>query len=169
MTVFPRVLAIALLIPAMITVLPVHLFSEPVTSVPTQNSIVIQADQMEASRSLSQVTFTGNVIVRDGTSTLFSESLQVTYTDQKQISTITAAGSLRIVQGERIAYADRGIYNAQTRQAVLSGNARVDDGANVVSGDQITLLLEQEMTIIDSGVNQRVRAVIPTRTPESAQ
>ena len=73
---------------------------------------------------------------------------------------------MRVLQLDRIATAEKAIFYQLEEKLVLSGNAEVTQGKNKISGDEITLFVQENRTLIKSSEKQRVKAVI---MPEAKQ
>ena len=85
----------------------------------------------------------------------------VSYSDEGgDISRAELFGNVSIIQGERRAQADHGIYDARNSRIELDGNPKVFQGSDTVSGKSITYYLDQEKSEVTSGADIRVEAVI---------
>jgi lipopolysaccharide export system protein LptA len=78
----------------------------------------------------------------------------------QEIDRVECEGAVKIQQGERMAVADRALYLAKAlpRRLVLTGEARVWQGANSITGHQITYYLDENRSLVDSQGSRRVRA-----------
>ncbi|MDH3394247.1 MAG: hypothetical protein OEL66_09570, partial [Desulfobulbaceae bacterium] len=61
---------------------------------------------------------------------------------------------------DRTATADRAIYRQQVGTMELIGNATVHQGQNKVTGDEITVYLQEDRSVVKSHDNGRVRAIL---------
>lgn len=86
-----------------------------------------------------QAVFEERVVVLDPSMKLESDKLWVLM-DQKsqQISTAKAVGSVKITEKDRVATGDQAEYNAREGKLVLTGNAMVQRGKEVLRGTKIT-------------------------------
>ncbi|MEA3362726.1 MAG: lipopolysaccharide transport periplasmic protein LptA [Thermodesulfobacteriota bacterium] len=129
--------------------------------------IEITSQKLEMLQQQRQSTFTGDVVAKQGDMTLFAEKLIVFFhKDQDQVERLEAIGSVRALQLDRIATAEKAVFYQVEEKLVLSGNAEVTQGKNKISGDEITLYLQDNRTLINSSENNRVKAVI---VPEKKQ
>ncbi|MCD6580326.1 MAG: lipopolysaccharide transport periplasmic protein LptA [Desulfuromusa sp.] len=129
--------------------------------------IEITAQQLEVLQQQRQSIFTGDVVAKQGEMTLYAEKLIVfLQQDQDQIERLEAIGGVRVLQLDRIATAEKAVFYQVEERLVLSGNAEVTQGQNEISGDEITLYLKENRSLVQSSENGRVKAVI---IPEKKQ
>lgn len=130
---------------------------------PSRNKepIKIKSDQLLTDNNLKVATFTGNVAARQGDITIYSDKMVIKYSDdQGGISTAEVFGNVRIIQGERRAQSDHGIYDAQQALITLDGNPKVFQNSDTISGKTIKYYLDQDKSEVTSDANSRVEAVI---------
>jgi lipopolysaccharide export system protein LptA len=85
----------------------------------------------------------------------------INYADNEgRISTTEVFGNVRIIQGERRAQAEHGIYDAKLATITLDGNPKVFQNSDTISGKIITYFLDQDKSEVTSGSGSRVEAVI---------
>lgn len=138
------------------------LFAE--TKLPASRSnepVKIKSDQLVTDNARKMATFTGNVAARQGDLTIYSDKMVISYSDAEGgISSSEVTGNVRIIQGERRAQADHGVYDAKRGTIVLDGNPKVFQNSDMVSGKVITYYLDQEKSEVTSGQGSRVEAII---------
>ena len=80
----------------------------------------------------------------------------------RQIDKITAKGNVEIVQGDWVATGDSMDFNADKRIVILSGNAKAWQEQNMVSGEKITLYLNEGKSVVErsNSEGERVKAFI---------
>jgi lipopolysaccharide export system protein LptA len=126
-----------------------------------EEPIKILSDKLHTDSSRKVATFTGNVAARQGDLTIFADRLVISYSEESgDISRAEVFGNVRIVQGERRAQADHGVYDAKNSRIELDGNPKVFQGSDTISGRNITYYLDQEKSEVTSGIDSRVEAVI---------
>jgi lipopolysaccharide export system protein LptA len=78
----------------------------------------------------------------------------------QEIYRVDCEGAVRIQQGDRLAVGQKALYLAKSepRRLILTGEARMWDGANSVTGHQVDYYLDQNRSQVESRDNQRVRA-----------
>jgi lipopolysaccharide export system protein LptA len=127
--------------------------------------VIIDANQMEAFRKESLVVFTGNVVARQNNSVQYADRMEV-YLDEKgdRVLRIVSTGNIRIVTRDcRTATAKRVEYYDAEQRVELLGTARVWEADNVVTGERITLFLNQERSIVQGSGPDRVKAIFHPR------
>jgi len=150
--------AILILFVLVFFVTPVSaLESEPVD----ESLIKVSAERMEANGLSHTVIFSGKVIARQSGMVMHSEKMTLFYHADRpaEIDRIEIEGGLRIVQGDRIASADRGVFRNQEGQVFLYGNAEVHQDGNRIAGDEVVYYLNESRSVIKSQPDSRVNAV----------
>ncbi len=106
--------------------------AEPKRTEITAGHLVFDYEKMQA-------VFEEKVVVLDPSMKLESDKLWVVM-DQasQQISTARAIGSVKITEKDRVATGDQAEYNAREGKLVLTGNAMVQRGKEVLRGTVIT-------------------------------
>lgn len=128
--------------------------------------VKIVSDRLEADDMARKVKFVGHVVVRRGDVTLYAQEVLVTYLQGKgDIEEIIASGEVRIIQNDRIATAARAILYQKDARIVLSGSARLLQGKDSIEGEEITVFINEEKSIIKAGQDGRVQAIFhPTES-----
>ena len=122
--------------------------------------IKIVSDRLEADDMARKVKFIGHVIVRRGDVTLYAHEVLVTYLQGKgDIEEIIASGEVRIIQNDRIATAARATLYQKEGKIVLTGSARLLQGKDSIEGEEITVLINEEKSIIKAQQGGRVQAI----------
>jgi lipopolysaccharide export system protein LptA len=123
--------------------------------------VTVDADRMERFGKESLVIFIGNVIARQSSSVQYADRMEV-YLDEKgdRILRAVSTGNVRIVTRDcKTGTAKRAEYHDLEQRIVLTGNARVWQDDNVVSGETITIFLSQDHSIVQGGKQERVKAI----------
>jgi lipopolysaccharide export system protein LptA len=123
--------------------------------------VTVDADKMERFGKEGLVVFTGNVVARQNNSVQYADRMEV-YLDEggDKILRTVSTGAVRIITSDcRTATAQRAEYYDLEQRVVLIGNARVWQEDNVVSGETITIFLSQDRSVVQSGRQERVKAV----------
>lgn len=124
--------------------------------------IEITSETMEADQSSGRVHFKGSVVAYQKPRTVYADSLILIFGGTKEervIERLDASGQVRVVEGERVATAERMTYLRAEEQMILSGTAEVQQGESRISGDEIILYLRENRSLVKSGKEGRVRAV----------
>jgi lipopolysaccharide export system protein LptA len=146
----------------------------------------IDSDSLELDYKGSLVTYRGHVEVMQGDVTLSSDRLSIRYdpsavkrtdssasaqpsipaagaatgNDANKIKEIVAEGNVRIRQGTRLAEGRRAVFDQAKQTVVLSDDAVLHDGPNQVAGERVIVYLQEERSVVESGSNTRVKAVL---------
>jgi lipopolysaccharide export system protein LptA len=122
--------------------------------------IDITAARLDVDEQSGKAVFSGQVVVKQGDMTVYAEKIVVYRAGtSEQIEKIEASGGVRVVQLDRVGTAQTASFFQQEEKLVLSGDARIQQGANLVSGDEIILFLRDNRSLVKSGEDGRVRAV----------
>lgn len=121
--------------------------------------VTVTSDRMEADQNEKIVVFKGNVVAVEDF-TLNSDVLFVYYDDNKEIRDIVAEGNVKIYQEDKTSTSDKATYNRKDRVIVLTGNPQVNQCEDIVKGDKITVYMDENKALVESGQGGRVRAVI---------
>ncbi len=126
--------------------------------------IEITADRLLADSTRETVTFEGNVRAVQGEVTLFSDRLFAEYSGTgRTIDKITAEGHVRVLHAGKEGRAERAVFYNQEQRIVLSGGATLSQGENSLAGDNVTIFLRENRSVVTGGTGGRVRAVIHPR------
>lgn len=126
---------------------------------PSRRQVTVTSDTMEARTSESRVVFRGNVAAVEDF-TLCSDELSILYDGNRDVSRIEATGNVRIFQDQKTSTAGKASYNRKDRIIVLTGDPQVAQCSDVIKGDRITVYLDDNNAVVESGGGKRVRAVI---------
>jgi lipopolysaccharide export system protein LptA len=172
-----------LLAAALVFVLPAHLQGQPRSGkAPVKSSrpadekstrpadamrapVTVDADHMEAFRKESLVIFSGSVVARQNDSVQYADRMEV-YLDEKgeRVVRTVSTGNIRIITSDcRTGTARRAEYYDDDQRVELIGSARVWEDDNVISGERITIFVNEDRSIVHGGKQERVKAVFYPR------
>ncbi|PLX86927.1 MAG: lipopolysaccharide transport periplasmic protein LptA [Desulfuromonas sp.] len=121
--------------------------------------IEISAQQLEVDQGSGHAIFRGQVVASRADLTLYADILIVSRQDGRdEIETIEARGGVRVVQQDRLGTAQSAFFNQREEVLILSGDAVLTQGDNRISGEKISLFLQENRSEVDGGTG-RVRAV----------
>jgi lipopolysaccharide export system protein LptA len=123
--------------------------------------VTVDADHMEAFRRESLVIFSGSVVARQNESVQYADRMEV-YLDEKgeRVVRTVSTGNIRIITSDcRTGTARRAEYYDEDHRVELIGNARVWEVDNVISGERITIFVNEDRSIVQGGKQERVKAV----------
>jgi lipopolysaccharide export system protein LptA len=134
--------------------------------------IVVTADTLEYDYKTNVVVYRGDVIATQGDTKVRSDTLTVTLAAQKdsdppetakksdqRLQEVVAVGHVRIDSGTRWATGGRAVFEQGARTLVLTENPVLHDGANEVSGDRVTVYLDENRSVVEGG-RRRVKATV---------
>ena len=148
--------------------------------------VQIEATTLEVRDKSKMATFSGNVQVTQGDTTMKCQSLVVFYGQEmgianstpgpspakttpgmpqgaQNIRRIEARGGVTVVTKDQNASGDIGIYDLKTKTITLSGNVTVTQGQNVMHGERVVVDMVTGNARVESGSGPntgRVRALI---------
>jgi lipopolysaccharide export system protein LptA len=157
---------------------------------PAAKPIYIEADRLESDQQQDVVVFTGRVQAKQDDVVIQADEMTVRYsaseaaaapgketgagngsdteagenTIARNISTILARGHVKIIKGDWHAVGDTMRYFADERKVELTGNAKAWQDQNTITGEHITLYLDEGRSVVErSGPKgERVKAFIYT-------
>jgi lipopolysaccharide export system protein LptA len=139
--------------------------ARPATGTTGKQPVTVDSDKMERFGKESLVIFTGNVVARQNSSVQYADRMEV-YLDEKgdRILRTVSTGNVRIITRDcRTGTARRAEYHDLEQRVVLSGNARVWQEDNVVSGETIVIYLAQDRSVAEAGAQERVKGIFYPR------
>ncbi len=137
--------------------------------------IQIVSDRLEAYSEKKMVVFSGNAVATQGDKSIHSERIILYYRkgapdnpDQAgklgqtagDLERVEAKGGVRVVQGDRIVTGEEAVFYEDQQKVVMTGNAVMLDGANVVRGQKIIVFLNEKRGVVEADANKRVTATI---------
>ncbi|HEU0265975.1 MAG TPA: lipopolysaccharide transport periplasmic protein LptA [Geobacterales bacterium] len=158
-----RLLVFILLVVAVVTPLfaegpvkPLQLSGEP---------IHIKSDSLFTDNQQRKAVFTGSVTARQGDLVIYATELVFYYAEEGgEVDRVEGAGDVRISQGGRLATADHALYLNHDGKIILTGNPKVRQGKDFVSGDTIIYSVADGHSEVDGGSETQVEAVIHPTT-----
>jgi lipopolysaccharide export system protein LptA len=151
--------------------------------------VQIEASRLEVRDKDKMATFTGNVKVVQGDTTLRCKTLVVFYEQQNkdgqqaqaaaqtmpaakpgpggssQISKLEASGGVTVVQKDQTATGDRALFDMKSNTVTLLGNVLVSQGPNVMRGEKLVVDLTTGVSRVDAGKGP-VRMLIQQGPPQ---
>lgn len=147
----------------------------------SRGPIAISSDRLETDDPKGVVTFIGAVVARQGEMTITCDLMKVFYLHQtpdpakgeakeaagqagsplggsdRQIDRVECEGSVKVVDGDRLAVGQKALYLAQAlpRRIILTGDARVWQGRDSLTGHQVTYMLDERRSLVESGPSSR--------------
>ncbi|MFN3658437.1 MAG: LptA/OstA family protein [Pseudolabrys sp.] len=136
----------------------------------------IEAATLEVRDKEKLATFSGNVRVKQGDTSMRSKSLLVFYEQpggakggktmpaaapgpggEQKIKRLEARGSVVVTQKDQTATGELGIFDMQTNTVTLTGNVVMTQGQNVLRGERLVVDLTSGVSRVESGKNGQGR------------
>lgn len=147
----------------------------------SRGPIAISSDRIEADDPGGVVNFIGAVVARQGEMTITCDLMKVYYLvkaadpakaeaaearaggaspfggSDRQIDRVECEGNVKVVDGDRLAVGKKALYLAQSlpRRIILTGDARVWQGRDSLTGHQVTYMLDERRSVVESGPSSR--------------
>ena len=132
--------------------------------------IDITSDTVEADQKTNRITFKGNVVAKQEDTTLYANTLTITYDpNTKKAKEIVAVGNVKVVQLDRRATGQKATFDQEKNKVVLDGEAVVREGANVIRGERITFYVDEERSVVEGGKGSRVSTSITPPPKEEGE
>jgi len=135
--------------------------------------IRIKSNKMIVLDKKNEVIFIGNVIAKQGNMTIEADSLTVVYqkgnsktnklnniTKTGKIKEILAKGKVKITNRGIIALSNYAIFIKSKNIIILKGKPMIIKNNNRITGDTITIYLNQNKSIVTASKGHRVEAII---------
>lgn len=120
-------------------------------SVESDKPVKIEADQLEVFDDKKMAVFSGNVMVRQGKTSMQTTELKVHYAgegsaiegdSQQRVSKLEATGKVVVKADGQTATGDWAIFEMASQQVTLGGAVILSQGKNVLRGTQLIVNLE---------------------------
>ena len=148
------------------------IYAAPLANSSANEPIHIEADRMESDQRQGSVLFAGNVEATQGDLIIRAEQMTVYYRKagattgpagsvSKSIENLKASGNVKIIKQDWLASGDRMEFETEGRKVVLTGNTKVWQGNNTVTGDKVTLYLDEGKSVVENqngSTDNRVKA-----------
>lgn len=155
---------------------PVAQGAEPNKKFPADNHpIEISADRLEAYDAKKVVLFSGNAVATQGDRVIKAEKIFLYYKKEEResgreslrdigktgdLEKIEAKGHVSVSQGDRLVTGEQAVYYQDSQKIVMTGNAVMQQGSNIVRGDKIEVFLNENRGVVEAAENKRVKATI---------
>jgi len=134
---------------------------EEATWVDQREPIDITSDQVETYTKENRVIFKGSVIARQRNIAIYADSIEAIMVNEgKGIERVIASGNVKVQQGLRVAHCQRAVFHNPEQKLFLTGDPKVWEGENVVSGEEIVFDIARNRVEVKGGVSQRGKAKV---------
>ncbi len=123
--------------------------------------INIKSNEMSADNKGKTAIFTGKVVAKQGDITIYADKLTISYGNEKgDVEKIEADGNVRIVHDSRMGIASHAVYDSKGGRIILTGDPKVMEGSNNITGNIITYYIDEEKSVVSGEGQTRVNATI---------
>ena len=135
--------------------------------------VYVDSVRQVAELNNNKLTFLDDVVIRQGTIEIHADKVEVIRHGDKGADEMIATGRpARFHQvldnGKPVdAQATRLSYKLKQRLVILSGNARIQQSDNEISGDQIRYDIQRQQMVAESSGNSRVKTIFLPEEMES--
>ena len=133
----------------------------PASLMRSDQPIQLKSDRLATDNADRRATFSGRVSAQQGDLTILCDELVVRYAEKgNDVTEVVASGNVRIMQGERTAFAGRAVYDNKGGVIRLEQNPRVQQGEDTIVGAVIAYYVNELKSVVSGAPGQRVEAVI---------
>ena len=130
-----------------------------------KDPVNITADKFVVDDVKRIATFTGQVVVKRKTLTVWAPKVVVEYGEAgpSSVKSFVASGGVRIKTPDRDATGDYAIYDPKAETLRITGNVMVVSEASTVGGPDLVIDLNSDTTVFQGSSNGRVTGVFTTQ------
>lgn len=124
----------------------------------TSAPVEVASDSLAVDQAEGTATFSGNVLVTQGTLRLAADRIRVVYAgeaDDGRIRELRAEGSVTLANGAEAAEAEAAVYDIDAGRVVMTGNVVLTQGQTALSSERLVLDLNSGTGSLEG----RVRSV----------
>lgn len=123
--------------------------------------IDITSDQVETYTKENRLIFRGSVIARQRDIAIYADSIEAIMVNEgKGIERVIASGNVKVQQGPRVANCQRAVFHNPEQKVLLTGDPKVWEGENMISGEEIVFDIAQNLVEVKGGLNRRGKAKV---------
>ena len=131
-------------------VVSASLAQEPAPEEVERPPLEIDAPRSEWDMRSRTIVFSGGVTAVRGEVTLICDELTVRMRDADEVDEARAVGSVRVTRGQRVATGREAVLRGATGEVLLTGEPVLSEGVNRMTGERITLFLDDERVVCDA-------------------
>jgi len=113
--------------------------------------IVITSEKLTADKKTNTALFEHSVIARTSNMTIFADKMLV-YSDKDSgdVKRIDASGNVRLIKDTRVITSREATYYADSETVIFTGTPKAVEDNNVISGEKMTYLINEDRFLIDN-------------------
>ncbi len=128
-------------------------------------ALTITSSRMTLNNQTNTIVFEGDVTISQEAMTLKADVVDVAFNPtsegkdgliggaerKRSLSTITATGDIRFIQGVRTVYASKVVYYKQDEKMVFTGSPNIKEGRDELKGERITVYILEDRVVVEGG------------------
>jgi lipopolysaccharide export system protein LptA len=119
---------------------------------PNVTNTVVTADYMEYDHNKMNAELKKNVKIKDSRVYMESDLIRIFFYKNNSIKTISSIGNVKVVQGNKIAMADKALYFGKEGKILMLGNAVLLRDEEYMKGKRITFFMDNQRVICEPGM-----------------
>jgi len=113
--------------------------------------VVITSKTMEADNRRHRAVFTGQVVAEADGMSIQAERMEVSYNAETgQVERIVCGGGVRVIREGRAILSEEAVYDGQEEKISFSGDPRIMEGDNLVTGSSILYYPKTDRLIVEN-------------------
>lgn len=130
-----------------------------------QQQVEIGADTFTVDEASRKAVFTGNVVVKHPTVTVWAPNVVATYGagGTNDIESFEASGNVRLKTSDQDATGERAVFTPGDQLLRLTGNVKVTNSGGTVSANELVVNLATNVSTFTSGGGGRVTGVFTSQ------
>lgn len=115
-----------------------------------KSQIIISSETLTADNKNNTAVFEGNVVAKTDDITMYSDKMIVSYDSKdSKIIKIHALGNVKVHNEERALFSKEAIYINNEEKIIFTGNPKVIEGENMITGKQIIFFLKDNRAVVE--------------------
>lgn len=134
-------------------------------TVRAQQPVEISADRFTIEEARREAVFTGNVVVKHPTVTVWAPKVVATYGEggTSDIETFEATGNVKLETSEQTATGERAVFTPADQLLRLTGNVQVINASGTVNASELVVNLATNVSTFTAGQGGRVTGVFTSQ------
>lgn len=131
-------------------ILAIGTIASAAVTIGEKKPILITSETLMVDHMANTATFEGAVVAKTGNIVIHSDKMTVFYDNsQSKIIKIHASGNVKVYRKERAIFSMEATYLGEEEKIVFTGEPRVIEGENIITGTQIIHFLKDDRSIIE--------------------
>ncbi|MEN8264358.1 MAG: lipopolysaccharide transport periplasmic protein LptA, partial [Nitrospirota bacterium] len=115
-----------------------------------KSQIIISSETLTADNKNNTAVFEGKVVAKTDDITMYSDKMIVSYDSKdSKIIKIHALGNVKVNNEERALFSKEAIYIDNEEKIIFTGNPKVIEGENMITGKQIIFFLKDNRAVVE--------------------